>query len=388
MDPIIIIGTGVAGYTLAREFRKLDTEQALIMISSDDGRNYPKPMLSNALTKGKTADQVAMSDAGKMAETLSATIMTEQTVVKIDRQNKSLILASGEAIKYNKLVLAVGAEPVRLKLEGDAADAALSVNNLNDYTAFRSKLATAKHVAIIGSGLIGCEFANDLGNVGIAVSVIGPSEVPMNSLLPRQIAIELQQALTNIGVNWHLGTTATAINSVNDQYDVRLGSGESVVADLVVSAVGLKANIKLAQSAALVINRGIVTDRYLQTSDPNIYAIGDCAEVSGHHLMYIAPTLLAAKALAQTLTGAPMIVNYPAMPVAVKTPSYPLIICPPPINVEGSCQLEHNKTGSGIKGLFFDENGVLLGFVLSGDMISQKQVYIKMLPDLLSSIPV
>ncbi|MBE0439141.1 MAG: FAD-dependent oxidoreductase [Gammaproteobacteria bacterium] len=384
MDPIVIIGTGVAGYTLAREFRKLNTEQALIMITSDSGHNYPKPMLSNALTKGKTADQVAMSDAGKMAETLSASIMTEQTVVKIDRQNRLISLASGEVIKYNKLVLAVGAEPVRLKLEGDAADAALSVNNLNDYTAFRSKLATAKHVAIIGSGLIGCEFANDLGNVGIAVSVIGPSDVPMKPLLPQQVAIELQQALTNIGVKWHLGTTATAINSVNEQYEIQLESGDSVVADLVVSAVGLKANSALAQSADLAVNRGIVTDTYLQTSDPNIYAIGDCAEVSGYHLMYIAPILLAAKALAQTLVGAPTLVNYPAMPVAVKTPSYPLIICPPPIHVDGSWQFEHDKIGSGIKGLFFDKNGVLLGFVLSGDMIGQKQTYTKMLPDLLS----
>lgn len=384
MDPIIIIGTGVAGYTLAREFRKLDKEQALIMISSDDGRNYPKPMLSNALTKGKTADQIAMSDAGKMAETLSATIMTEQTVIKIDGQNRTVILASGDAIKYNKLVLAVGAQPVRLKFEGDAADAALSINNLNDYTVFRNKLATAKHVAIIGSGLIGCEFANDLCNVGVAVSVIGPSDAPMSSLLPQPVSTELQQALTNVGVKWYLGTTASVINSVNDQYEIQLESGESVFADLVVSAVGLKANIALAQAAQLAVNRGIVTDRYLQTSDPNIYAVGDCAEVSGHHLMYIAPILLAAKALAQTLAGAPTLVSYPAMPVAVKTPSYPLIICPPPANVKGVWQFEQNKTGSGVKGLFVDQNSVLQGFVLAGDMTGQKQTYTKMLPDLLN----
>lgn len=384
MDPIIIIGTGVAGYTVAREFRKLDKEHALIMISSDDGRNYPKPMLSNALTKGKTADQVAMSDAGKMAETLSATIMTEQTVVNIDRQKRTLILASGEAIKYHKLVLAVGAEPVRLTLEGDAVDAALSVNNLTDYTVFRRKLATAKHVAIIGAGLIGCEFANDLSNVGIAVSVIGPSDVPMNSLLPKHIASQLQQALANVGVNWYLGTTATAVNAVNGQYEVLLESGESVLADIVVSAIGLKANIALAQAAKLVVNRGIVTDRYLQTSDPDIYAVGDCAEVSGHHLMYIAPILLAAKALAHTLAGAATLVNYPAMPVAVKTPSYPLVICPPPKHVKGLWQIEGDDTAGGIKGLFSDENDNLQGFVLSGDMTSQKQVYAKMLPELLN----
>ncbi len=387
MDPIIIIGTGVAGYTLARELRKLNNEQALIMVSSDDGRNYPKPMLSNALTKGKTADQVAMSDAVKMAESLSATIMTEQTVVNIDRQNRTIILASGEEIRYNKLILAVGANPVRLKFEGDAADVALSVNNLNDYTAFRRQLVTAKHVAIIGAGLIGCEFANDLSNVDVAVSVIGTSDVPMNSLLPRQISAELQQALTTAGVNWYLGTTVKTINSVNDQYELQLESGESIFADVVVSAVGLKANTALAQSAELVINRGIVTDIYLQTSDPNIYAIGDCAEVSGHHLMYIAPIMLAAKALAQTISGTPTSVSYPAMPVAVKTPSYPLILCPPPANIKGSWQIEHSETGDsgiGVKGLFIDENDSLQGFVLSGAMTSQKQNYAKMLPDLLN----
>ena len=384
MEPVIIIGTGVAAYTLAREFRKLDMGSPLVLITEDDGRSYPKPMLSNALTKGKTADQIAMFDAETMAEKLNAEIMTHTVVHKINTETNEVGLADGKTLVYTQLVLAVGASPIRIPFEGDAADNVLSVNNLSDYARFRDQLVDAKRVVIIGPGLIGCEFANDLLNVGMAVSVIGPSSLPMEALLPTPIAKELKEILGNAGVDWHFETSTQSINHDGAGYEITLTNGEKLHADVVISAVGLRANIDLARAAGLGVNRGIITDDTLQTSKANIYALGDCAEVSGYNLLYIAPVMAGAKALAKTLAGDITSVKYPAMPVAVKTPNYPLITAPPAQGSSGEWQFESAESGFGIKALFVGNDDDLLGFVLSGDTISGKSALTKQLPGLLN----
>ena len=161
MHPIIIVGSGLAGYTVARELRKLDKNSALVIVSADDGRFYSKPMLSNALASGKSADSLALSDATQMQNQLNAVIHTHTRVSAIDSVAHRITM-NGVSLPYSKLVLALGADPIRPQLEGDAVEAVFSVNDLADYARFRVALAAAKRVAIIGGGLIGCEFANDL----------------------------------------------------------------------------------------------------------------------------------------------------------------------------------------------------------------------------------
>ncbi|PHS71552.1 MAG: FAD-dependent oxidoreductase [Methylophaga sp.] len=383
MTPIVIIGTGFAGYTLAREFRKLDSETPLLLVTSDDGRSYPKPMLSNALTKGKTADELALSDANAMAKTLKAEIVTNSVVSKIDPQAQVITFVDGKQLKYKQLVLAVGAKPIPINIK-EIGDNAISINSLNDYSVFRAKLETANHVALIGPGLIGCEFANDLINVGKKVSVIGPDPYPMSSLLPKPIAEELKAKLAETGVNWYLETTVSEVNKHGSQgYKITLANGEVINADIIVSAIGLRPNIELADVANLDVAGGIMTDKFLQTSQPNIFALGDCAEVAGHNLLFIAPILVSARALANTLSGSLTAVKYPAMPVAIKTPAYPLVVSPPPHAAIGQWQFEPAPSGFGIKGLFRGEKNGLLGFVLSGDTLSEKQALAKQLPALL-----
>tara|TARA_R110002050_G_scaffold269917_2_gene412769 strand:- start:316407 stop:317561 length:1155 start_codon:yes stop_codon:yes gene_type:complete len=384
MHPIVIIGTGFAGYTLAREFRKLDSDSPLIVISADDGRSYPKPMLSNALSKGKTAEQLSLSSADAMAKTLNATIITHSVVTDIDPQQQTITLTNSVPLHYKHLILALGATPVRSLLDGDAANDVLSINNLNDYSVFRDQLVNAKQVAIIGPGLIGCEFANDLINHGTAVSVIGPSKLPMDSLLPEPIAEELKATLSHAGVKWYFESTITAVNHATNGYQLSLSNGDILHADLVISAIGLRPEIELAKATGITVNRGIVTDEFLQTSQPNIYALGDCAEVTGHNLLFIAPILAAARTLAKTLSGQTTAVKYPAMPVAIKTPDYPLIVASPARHSTGSWQFETAPSGFGIKAVFIDDNDALLGFALSGDMVSEKQALTKQLPDILA----
>jgi len=133
----------------------------------------------------------------------------------------------------------------------------------------------------------------------------------------------------------------------------------------------------------LSVHRGIVTDTFLKTSHNDIYALGDCAEVAGHNLLFVAPLIAGAKALAKTLAGAATEAHYPAMPVVVKTPHYPLVVAAPAKSAQGNWAFEQAQSGFGIKGLFYGEDKSLLGFVLSGDFVKEKQVLAKQLPDLI-----
>ena len=161
MYPISIIGSGLAGYTLAKEIRKLDKTIALQIFTADDGSFYSKPTLSNALSKQLDAKQLVMHTAEHMATQLNANIITHTRVTQINCAERTLI-ANNKTYPYTSLVLASGAEAIRIPVAGDAAADIISVNSLQDYAQFRDQLQHKKHVTILGAGLIGCEFANDL----------------------------------------------------------------------------------------------------------------------------------------------------------------------------------------------------------------------------------
>ena len=379
MDPVVIVGSGLAGYTVARELRKLDRATPVVILSRDDAGFYSKPMLSNALASGKAAAEIASADARQMAEQLAAQIMAGTAVVAIDSASRTL-QAGGAVIRYSKLVLALGADPITLSLEGDAATEVMQVNDLDAYARFRAAIAGKKTIALLGAGLIGCEFANDLATAGYGVHLIDPAPRPLVRLLPETAAERLQLALSAVGVVWHLGTTARAVSHAATGLRVDLADGTALLADVALSAVGLRPRIQLAQQAGLKVNRGIVTDRLLQTSAEGIYALGDCAEVDGQTLPYVLPLMQAARALAKTLAGTATRVLYPAMPVIVKTPALPLVVCPPPA-LPGTWKAQQDAHG--IEARFEDDAGKLLGFALAGSATARKQALTKQAPPVL-----
>ena len=379
MTPIIILGSGMAGYTLAREFRKLDTDTPLLIITADDGCNYSKPMLSTGFSKGKSADQLAMQNSQTMAEQLRADILTDTRVIKIETATQTLVLDDGRQLSYSKLVMALGADPVRLQLPGDAADKVLSVNNLQDYRLFRQQLPEQGRVAILGAGLIGCEFANDLRQGGHRVDVIALDKQLMNGLIHQSAAAAVQQALMDEGVNFYLENTISSVNKEGDALQVSLKNGETLQADVVLSAIGLRPNTELADLAGLDTARGIRVNRLLETSAANVFALGDCAEVDGHNLLYVMPLMNCARALAKTLSGSATEVQYGPMPVTVKTPACPLVVAPPAHDIEGEWQLEINDRN--IRALFTNQDK-LLGFVLTGAAVSEKMTLTRQLPNI------
>ena len=286
---------------------------------------------------------------------------------------------------YSKLVLAIGANPVRLAIAGDASDDIHVVNNLSDYKTFRSNLAARedKRVVILGAGLIGCEFANDLQNTDHQVTVIDLAPQPLGRLLPEHVATAFQKNLEETGIHFVLGTTVEKVSwADNGDYLVTLANGQSLVADVVLSAVGLQPNISLAKQADVHTSRGVLTTAQLETNQADIYAVGDCAEVNGTLLPYVMPIMQQARALAKTLNGEHTAVHYPAMPVAVKTPAAPLTVLPAPVDVDVIWETEEFDDGMLAKA--FDANGTLRGFVLLGATAAKQRLTLtKQVPDLI-----
>lgn len=379
-DPVVIVGTGLAGYNLAREFRKLDSETPLLLITADDGRSYSKPMLSTGFAKNKDADGLCMAEPGAMAEQLAAEVWTHTQVTGIDPGHKRLWIGE-EAVHYRDLVLAWGAEVITVPVEGDARDELFTVNDLESYAQFRQAAQGKRRVLILGAGLIGCEFANDLSLGGFEVDLVAPCEQLMPALLPAEAAAAVRGGLEELGVRLHLGPVLSRLQYADEGLEAHLSSGQVITCDVVISAVGLRPRIALAAAAGLAVSRGVMVDRELHTSHANIYALGDCAEVDGLNLLYVMPLMACARALAKTLSGEPTAVAYGAMPVTVKTPACPLVVSPAPRGTQGRWTVE--GSGADIKALCHDAAGALLGYALTGAAVQEKLALNRQLPALL-----
>lgn len=380
-DPIVIVGSGLAGYAVVRELRKLDAEVPILMLSADQGGFYSKPMLSNALSTGKTPESIINSNAEQMAVQLKISIRPHCRVAAIERSTRTVMLTDGEKISYDRLVLAIGADQIRLPLAGNAANELLTVNDLDDYKHFRAALEGKKSISIIGAGLIGCEFANDLASAGYRVNVIDIGTQPLGRLLPPQAGEFLQQKLEAVGVCFYFNASTQAVDRIEDRFRLTFADGKTIESDLVLSSIGLRPRTQLAATAGIPVNRGIVVDRLLQTQVEGIYALGDCAEVEGKVLPFVMPITHASRGLAATLAGNPMPVRYPAMPVMVKTPACPVIVSPPDSDSKGEWHVDANDAG--VKALYRDETGRLLGFALLGDATKEKNNLIPQLPPVL-----
>lgn len=378
---IVIVGSGLAGYAVARELRKLNAIIPISLLSADHCGFYSKPMLSNVLSTGKNPASLLNGDAEKMRSQLKIDIRSNHYVTAINVARNVIQSTNGEDVSYDQLVLAIGADQIRLPIQGDAVGKIYTVNNLDDYQIFYSALAGKKRVSIIGAGLIGCEFANDLVMAGYHVHVIDISLEPLGRLLPPEAGAFFRRKLEAAGVVFHLNTSIHSVNQTGETIQIILKDGEKIESDLVLSSVGLKSRTQLAEAAGLPVNRGIIVNRLLQTQANNIYALGDCAEVAGKFLPFVMPITHAARALAATLAGNPTPVCYPAMPILVKTPSCATIVSPPDPDMPGEWHIEGNENS--VKALFINETNELMGFALLGAATAEKSTLTPRLPAIL-----
>lgn len=391
--PLTIIGTGMAGLGLARAVRQRDSDRPITLISADSGDEYTKPLLSSAFAKRQTAQALAMRDAIGIAESLHIQVRTHTFVDAIDTARRQLRIGA-ERLVYGQLVLATGASPWQpFDVNAELHEKVFHINDLDDYRRLREMLdrhpGREARIAIIGAGLVGCEYANDLHAGGHRVALIAPEATPLPRLLPPPLGRALGEAFADAGIHGYFERQVTALHDDGEGITLTLDDGETLAADLILMATGLRPRIALADAAGLTVSAaGILTDRTLATSDPNVFALGDCACVGGLgarpgdglNAMYVQPLQASAKALAATLTGMPTPVSYGAWPVVVKTPLLPIAALPPR---EAPHHWRIEGEAGDFSALAEDEGGRLLGFALTGRCVRRKVELARAAPPLL-----
>lgn len=381
---LVIIGTGMAGLGLARALRRGKDARSLTLISRDGGEEYSKPLLSTGFAKKLSPERLAPKGVDELARELDARLVVHNPVVSLDVDNHCLTLDDGGRLTFDQLVLATGATPrAPFAVPESVAARCFTVNDLDDYRRLHAALADNKaRVAVVGAGLVGCEFANDLHAGGHQVTLIAPEGEPLPRLLPAPLGQALASAFTDAGMALALKRTiATFERSIDDGVTLTLDDGSSVEADIVLLATGLAPETSLAEAAGLAVSaEGITVDRYLRTSHRDIFALGDAACVEGISAMYVAPLQAGAKTLAATLSGTPTAVAYGAWPVVVKTPLLPVVAYPP------RARFDHWRIegeGGDLTALAEDAEGRLQGFALTGGCVRRKVELSRAAPTLL-----
>ncbi len=367
---VVDVGSGLAGFGVLRELRRLSPDARLTVVTTEDGHFYSKPALSTAFAKGKTAGTLVTSSADKIIAQLKLDARLGRQAEAIDRAGK-VLFTTGGPIAYDSLVLAMGASPFRPEIGGDAAHRAIAVNQLDHYAAFREALPEGARVLVMGAGLVGTEFANDLVTSGYRPVVVDMLGWPLAHLVPEDAGRRIETALRDAGVEWHFGRRVAAIDFARPGYTATLDDGSCIEAAVVLSAVGLRPNITLAEEAGLETGAAIKVDRCGRTSDPHIFAIGDCAEYPDGTAAYVTPIMAAARGIALTALGTPTEMKFPPLSVQVKTTLCPVNLLAPPRGAEGAWRLVEDGS-AGAKYLFVDTAGLVRGYVVTYDQCEQR----------------
>jgi NADPH-dependent 2,4-dienoyl-CoA reductase/sulfur reductase-like enzyme/nitrite reductase/ring-hydroxylating ferredoxin subunit len=276
---IVIVGGGAAGFAAAEMLRRQRYDGSIVMLSDDAAPPVDRPNLSKDYLAGTAPEEwVPLRDDAFYADQ-HIDLKLDTSVTAIDPAARTVTLRDGSAIGYDRLLLATGAEPVRLSLPGIDLPHVHTLRTLADSRAIIAQAATAKSAVVMGASFIGLEVAASLRARGIDVHVVAPDKRPMERVLGAEFGDFVRTLHEEHGVIFHLEQTATAI----DADRVTLKDGTTIAATLVVAGVGVRPRLSLAQNAGLSIDRGVTVDQFLQTTAPNVYAAGDIARWPDRH---------------------------------------------------------------------------------------------------------
>jgi len=272
-EKIVILGGGAAGFAAAEMLRRERYAGSIVMLSDDAASPVDRPNLSKDYLAGTAPeDWVPLRPDDFYAEN-KIDLRLNAPVAAIEPRARQVVLASGERIAFDRLLLATGAEPVRLPIPGADQPHVHTLRSLADSRAIIERAKTARRAVVIGASFIGLEVAAALRARKIEVHVVAPDKRPLERVLGPELGDVVRRIHEDNGVVFHLEETATAIA----EGKVTLKGGKVLAADLVVVGIGVRPRLQLAERAGLRIDRGVVVDRYLETSAPGIYAAGDIA---------------------------------------------------------------------------------------------------------------
>ena len=270
--PFVVIGGGAAGYAAALAIKTAAPGAACTLVTEDDHAPYDRTLLTKDYLDGKFGeDRLPISRQDLMA--IGVDVRLSTVVTRIDRAARAVVLASGEVLPYAKLLIATGAAPKRPDLPGIGQDHVTTLRSLADCRRILARIGSGREVVILGSSFIGLEAAASLVSRGVAVTVISPEHDPLAKTFGPDLAHAVLEIHRRNGTRFLLGHEVSAI----EEREVRLDDGTRVSADLVIIGVGVAPRTALAEDAGLAVGDGVIVDRCLRTSDPDIYAAGDVA---------------------------------------------------------------------------------------------------------------
>ncbi len=275
--PVVIVGAGHAGFQLASSLRQAGYAEPIFLLNDEPHLPYQRPPLSKAYLKGGGAPDSLMFRPDKFYRDQNIELIADRAAA-IDRPARKLSLASGAALEYEHLVLATGARNRLIDLPNANLEDVLYLRTLDESEVLRLRLASRRHVVVIGAGFIGLEFAATARAKGLEVDVIELGARVMARAVTAEISEFFQKRHAEAGIRIHFGVQVTSIESDGAGVaGVSLSDGRHIAADLVVVGVGVLPNVELAGAAGLPVASGIIVGEHLLTSDPHISAIGDCA---------------------------------------------------------------------------------------------------------------
>lgn len=308
-DNIVIIGAGQAGAQVAQSLRQGDYKGPIRLIGEEPHLPYQRPPLSKKYLAGEVGTEGLLLRPPAFYDTQDIDFIPDTQVTDIDRAAKRIRLANGDTIDYGRLVLATGTKARPLSLPGSDLKGVLSLRAIADVNAIRDEIADKSELVIIGAGYIGLEVAAVAKALGKNVTVVEAQDRPMKRVVSPQVSDFFSQLHRNNGIQLLLDTGIEALVGNGQVSGVKLSTGATLPADLVLVAVGAAPNDELAADAGIETDNGILVDGAGQTSDPSVYAAGDCTRFYSNRygrsvrMESVQNAIDQAKAVAQSLLG-------------------------------------------------------------------------------------
>ncbi|MGD6943150.1 nitrite reductase large subunit NirB [Cytobacillus gottheilii] len=300
---LVMIGNGMAGVRAIEEILKINKEEFEITIFGKESYpNYNRIQLSHVLQGDTTVEKIIMNDWDWYKEN-HIQLFTNESIVKINPENKTVESSNGRITVYDKLIIATGSSPFILPVKGADKQGVTGFRDIHDCEVMIKTAESYKNAVVIGGGLLGLEAARGLIDLGMKVDVVHLMPHLMERQLDPTASQMLQRELESQGMNFLMEKQTEEILGEERVTGIRFTDGSETAADLVVMAVGIKPNIELAADCGLEVNRGIVVNDYIETSIPDIYAVGECAEHREVTYGLVSPLYEQAKVLAETIVG-------------------------------------------------------------------------------------